>query len=404
MFTGSPPKKILSSRKAQDASSAASLIAVIALLIIFYLLFIPPSFRDQILEGNESISGPGGTGVGGVNETIMMASPGTISKISSEEIEHNIPSVMLYSKKEAKQLGTLAAATVKASIFGAQDGYMKFSMADIENTDNVLLSFLSKKRKGAFMVSANGNQVFNAELTGENPAPISIDKKYLVNGDNTLTLSTEKPGWKFWRVNKHNLMNLQVTGDVRDVTLQKSRNIFIVSATEKSNVKRAILRFTPECRTGSVGKLNVMINSHSIYYAVPDCGGRPAIEFTPDVLREGENTIVFDSEKGNYIIDLIRITSELKDIVQPTYYFEIKSDMIQDVRDGRHNLLLKLTFAEGKEQKAGTLNINGRETGIYQTERTYSKNINDYVVDGNNAIKISPETRLEIVSMDVVKE
>ena len=58
-----PPKKPFISRRAQDASNAATLIAIIALLIIFYLLFIPPSFRDKILEGNVTEAGeePGAT-------------------------------------------------------------------------------------------------------------------------------------------------------------------------------------------------------------------------------------------------------------------------------------------------------------------------------------------------------
>jgi hypothetical protein len=334
----------------------------------------------------------------------MKSSPGTLSKISSDDIEHNIPSVTLYSKKESKVLGSINALSVKSSIFGSKDAVMQVTIDDLENTDNVLLTFLSTKRKGALIVKVNGNEVFSGELDSENPAPIRIDRKYLLNGNNRLDFSAEKPGWKFWRVNKHNLENLQLTGSVRDVSLQKSRNIFVVSATEKSNVKRSVLRFTPECQTGTTGKLNALVNSHSVYYSVPDCGGRVAIEFASDVLMQGENTIVFDSDKGNYIIDLIRITSELKEVVQPTYYFELPDGTLQDIRDGKYSLVLRLTFIEGKEQKAGTLNINGRETGLYQTARIYTKNINDYVVDGSNAIKISPKTRLEILSMDVIKE
>ena len=82
MSQRNPPYKFISSRKAQDASSAATLIAVIALLIVFYLLFIPPSFRDQILEGNATTTTQAGADA--LNETILRASPGTLSKISSE--------------------------------------------------------------------------------------------------------------------------------------------------------------------------------------------------------------------------------------------------------------------------------------------------------------------------------
>ena len=258
--------------------------------------------------------------------------------------------------------------------------------------------------KGGLIVRVNGNEIFNGEITQENPAPLTIDKKFLVRGTNNIEFEAEKVGFAFWRVNRHNMQTLQATGEVKDISKQMSRNIFIVSATEKSNVKRSILRFTPDCITGKTGKLNVLINQHSVYYSVPDCGGHIAIEFTPDALREGENTIVFDSEEGNYLVDIIRITSEMKEVLQPAYYFEITSGVMSNVRDGKYSLMLKLTFTDDNEQKSGVLNINGRETSIFQSEREYKKNINDYVIEGNNAIKIVPETTLEIVSMQVVKE
>jgi hypothetical protein len=401
MLRANPPKMIVSSRKAQDASHAATLIAVIALLIIFYLLFIPPSFRDQILEGNGTTT----TGAKGfVNETILKASPGTLSRISSEEIEHNIPSLTLYSRTESKTFGTMSLLSVKSSIFGKKTSALQFTLDDLENTDNVLLSFVDKKMKGALMVTVNGNLVFNEEVTTENPEPIRIGKQFLVQGENKIDLSAEPAGFRFWRVNRHNLGNVQISGEVKDISRQKSLNIFIVSATEKSNVKRAIMRFTPDCITGKTGKLNVLINQHSVYYSVPDCGGRVVIEFTPDALREGENTITFDSEEGSYLIDLISISSEMKEVLQPAQYFEITADTMKDVRDGKYSVMLNIKFTEADEQKSGRININGRETSLFQTEASYKKNINDYIIEGNNAIKIIPETTLEIVTLEVVKE
>jgi len=394
------PPKLVISKNAQDAGSAATLVAVIALLVIFYLLFIPPSFRDQILEGNETNPKLAGTS----NETILKASPGTLSRISSEEIEHNIPSVALYSKKDSKVIDSLNTLSVKSSIFGMTKASMQFKIEDLENTNNMLLTFLDKNMNGALNIRLNGNEIFNSEIEKENPEPVLLNKNFLSQGNNQLDFEAEKAGWRFWKVNRHKMENIQVTGEVKDVSKQMSTNIFIVSATEKSNVKRSILRFTPECVTGKAGKLNVLVNQHSIYYSVPDCGGRAVIEFTSDVLREGENTIVFDSEEGNYLIDLIMVSSELKEVLQPAYYFEITEGMLSDVRDGKYSLALKITFTEDKDQKSGALNINGRETNLFQTGNSYSKNINDYVIQGNNAIKIVPETTLEILSMEVVKE
>jgi hypothetical protein len=403
MFRRNPPKRLAISRKAQDAGAAASLIAIIGLLVVFYLLFVPPSFRDQILEGNETDADVAGASDEPV-PAILRASPGTLSPISTEEIEHNIPTVQLYSKTKSQVIETKPNAYAKTSVFGQTPTDMYFVIDDIENTDDVLLSFLSDKHKGSLLIYVNGNEVYNSEITKANPEPVTIPKRMLVEGNNKITFIAGSVGMAFWRVNKHQMSNLQVTASIKDVSQQMSRNVFVVSATEKTNVKRAILRFSPDCIRGKTGKLNVLINTHSIFYSVPDCGGRVAIEFSPDVFREGENSITFESDEGSYLIDLVRITSELKEVIQPAYYFEIKESVMDDIHDGKANLYLRITFTDDNEQKSALLNINGRETNLYQDEREYEKNINDYVIEGNNAIKIEPETTLQIVSLEVVKE
>jgi len=82
----------------------------------------------------------------------------------------------------------------------------------------------------------------------------------------------------------------------------------------------------------------------------------------------------------------------------------VSEDEYADIKDDEYDMTLKLTFAEGKELKQGTININGIETAIYQTERLYEKKINDFIVEGSNSIKILPEDRLELAKLEAVKE
>ncbi len=391
------------SKKAQDASSAATLVAVLALLIIFYLLFIPPSYRDQILEGNGTTTSMTSAG-GAIKGTLLKASPGVLSPIKAEKIEHNIPALTLYSKTQSKVLQNTNSIYVKSSIFGQKKATISFNVDDVKNTKNALLTFRSSKHKGTLIVRLNGNEVYSGTISQENPEPIKLPDNYLLNGANNIEFEAEKTGWAFWRRNIFQMENLQVTADIKDTSRQESRNIFIVSATEKANVKRSILRFTPDCTTGRTGKLNVLINQKSIHYAIPDCGGRVAIEFPPEILREGENEIVFESEEGSYLIDLIRITSEMKAVVQPTYFFEMPKKDMDALKNGQLHVKMKITFVDSEDTKSAKININGRETNLYQTEREFEKNLDDYVTEGNNAIKISPETPLEIQNLEVYEE
>ena len=69
---------------------------------------------------------------------------------------------------------------------------------------------------------------------------------------------------------------------------------------------------------GKVGKLDVFINSNNVFSSVPDCGTLRPVEFAPSVLSEGENKIIFRTDRGNYLIDQIVVKTELEDPVAPT--------------------------------------------------------------------------------------
>ena len=153
---------------------------------------------------------------------------------------------------------------------------------------------------------------------------------------------------------------------------------------EKNNIERAILRFTPECIPGQVGTLNVYINGHSVYSSVPDCGAPTALEFLPEILRAGENQLMFKTDEGNYLIDLIKITSELKKSFQPVFYFDVDEDEFDAIKDEDVDVFLRMTFADAGEIKEGKVNINGYETGIYQKERIFDRNQLPMIMDANH--------------------
>ena len=55
----------------------------------------------------------------------------------------------------------------------------------------------------------------------------------------------------------------------------------------------------------------------------------------------------------------------------------------------------------GVELKQGEIIINGYAKGINQKQGKYTAYINNYLVEGNNAIKIIPSNKLDIIKMEV---
>ena len=91
----------------------------------------------------------------------------------------------------------------------------------------------------------------------------------------------------------------------------------------------------------------VMINGKVVYSAVPDCDlSMVPIELSPGALNQGENEIIFKTERGTYLLTHVVIESELKEVDFPTYYFELTAQQYKDVREERNAVRLKLDFVD----------------------------------------------------------
>jgi len=392
-------KKFNKSKKSKraQATAASTLIALIALFVILYLLLLPPAERQKILEEDGDLTEDGVE----VDHSFLLVNPGTLEKIGTKSVERQIPSVNIYAIEESKEIYGQASVFVKNSIFGEKLQTVNFKVKDLKNTDNVILTFDVKKAKGYLMIYLNGNEIYTAKLDKPVIDPIKLSKDLLNDGDNVLEFKVSKVGWMFLSVHNYELTNIKVLADITDVSEQKSKNIFIVTSTEKNNIERAKLTFLPQCLLDDVGKLNIEINDHNIFSAIPNCGEFNIIEFLPDVLRSGENTIVFKTEKGNYFVDVIKVSSKLKETSQPVYYFEISSTKFNEIDAEQYPVYLNLEFADAVEVKSGQIIINGYAKGINQKQRKYTAYINNYLVEGNNAIKIVPTNKLDIIKMGV---
>jgi hypothetical protein len=201
-------------KRGQDtgAGGAATLVAIITLLIIIYILFVPPSERERILgineseEGGESGTTPSGDTV--YNKTLLSVQPGKISYLPQDEIEHDLPSVNLYTKSEGMVVKEIASIAVKKALFTEKKQNMTFSLEYPEYTSNVLLSFNVLRSYGELIIKLNGREIFNKEVEGM-PNPISLPND-LLKEDNILEFEASGIGMVFWKVNDYILENVNV--------------------------------------------------------------------------------------------------------------------------------------------------------------------------------------------------
>ena len=324
-------------KKAQSAASAAVLVLLLGAFILIYLLFLPPDYRDALLEDRplpetgtyNSLnynSGAYQQGLGNLayNKTILTQIPGRIDYLKTTEFDHPIPAINLYTATNAVVIKQEPSLFVKSSAFDQQFRDIFFTVPDQEHTNNIMLSGQIVRAQGRLIIKLNDNIIFEGYVTQLQPIP--IDKGFL-KPENRITFEVSSVGWQFWSTNEYQLQNVQIVGDYTDISQQASRNTFTVSDTEKFNVDTVQLEYYPDCSESKVGRLEIYVNNQNIFNSIPACTQMNVIDFSSEFLSAGNNNIDFKTERGYYSVYQINVHTRLKKQTLPTYYFELPEQL-----------------------------------------------------------------------------
>ena len=382
-------------KKAQGGMNAAILVAIIAGLIILYIVFLPTSEREKIVGNEKEKTG------GEQSNVLLQAFPGLLSTSQGLESEKGIPNVFLVETTNAKELEKLNPFIVTNGWFDKKIKKIDFELGDPENTDNVALSFAAKKRQGVLSIKLNDEVIFENELASDTIEPVKLNKQKL-RKKNTLEFSVSSVGAKFWTTNEYSFENVKIIGDITDTSKQESTNIFTLSSSEFSSMDKAILKFVPYCsNVHDVGTLDIFINNKKLFSSVPKCDDTYKQTIPKSVMNEGENNIVFKTNKGSYSVEQIKIALEFKEPTVKTYFFEISSGTFKEIANGGKNVMLTIKFVDEKKQKRVKLDVNGHIETIETDKALISKNINSKISEGNDFVRLEPFEDVEVVELRV---
>lgn len=397
-------------KRGQSAAPAAVLIVVIAILLVLFIAIMPPAERAELLGEETGEAEEEGSDTGEdieeaePEQNLLSVTPGRVDFLAQNEIEHPLPVINIFTRTETKVLAEKNVVYAKKSSFSEESSVFRFPVSNLARAENFLLSFDVREVKGRLIITLNDEEMFSAEIEGAR-LPLSLPKHGLKE-NNEIVFSASSPGIAFWATNEVSLENVKVVADITDVEAQSSKNTFLVSEMEKRNLEKVVLKFQPTCKYGEVGKLTIWVNGNEIYSGIPECDlAMVPIEFSSDLVYQGENSLVFRTERGTYLLSHVVIESELKEVEFPTYYFELSYEEHQAIKEGERRLRLAMDFVDVVTSKYGELVLNGHLIHFDTKEVNYVADVSEYIVQGNNALKIKPRKTLEIreLRVDLVK-
>ena len=118
-------------------------------------------------------------------------------------------------------------------------------------------------------------------------------------------------------------------------------------------------------------------------------------------LTPGQNNVVFKTNKGSYSVEQIILSFKQKNVPESVMYFEVNSSTFKDIDARKYDTYLTIDFVDDSDTKRLDLNINDHLIRVDQEKKVFEREVGAWIEDGNNFIKITPKTTLEIVELNV---
>lgn len=318
--------------RAQTTTGAAVLIIIIGLILVVYVMSLPPADREALLEqgvvpgnqGTGSTSELGRLTQRGIETSFQFPGPGSVGVHENERI-YSLPSVQLRTRTSSQVLLQEPIVHLVES-FREQKTHVTSFLVDVDNTNDVLFTFLAKKHVGVLTITLNNRVIFQDRLQGQNIAPIRIPSS-LLSKTNILEFQLDSVGLLFWRKNEYILEDVKIFGSVTDTTEQRSYVSFEVLESELTQLQRAVLDYYPSCVQTDVSVLRIFVNDRLLLSQVPDCNMLNRIDVPFSMLKSSVNTLSFETERDSYLIDRISMRLDLKDSAELLYFFDLSSEL-----------------------------------------------------------------------------
>ena len=376
-----------------SAGGIAVFIVLIALFMVLYLLFIPPKDRAALLGLDQITNETQSGGTQRAADVLLSQVPGLLKPSTKDESKHEIDSVQLFLKQEPVTGDLASSITVSKSVFRTETKELRFNIDDLTNLDRVTLFFFVNEAKGNLIIILNNVEIFNRKASGLESVVLPRD---LLIESNVLTFRISNPN--FFGKNIYTLSGLKVRENF-ELTNTKEERTVVLTASETGKGELSFFVFCNQAPTGS--RLRVFMNNKEIFNNVVSCvSAEKTAEIDEDLLEEGTNTLLFEIDKGDFLINGIELKVKLEEGGSRTYRFAITEKQMNDILDSAKEVKLNMNFKDDKRKRA-TINVNGNEFTLDTEDIDYERFITSLIKEGNNFIRINPENEFTVDLLEI---
>ncbi len=392
---------LLKKRNAQSGSQAAILVIIIAVLLVLFILSISPEQRAELLE--EGDNGDNGDATFPDSTTLFRANPGSIPYIAQNEKLHEFAPFSLNADMKGEIIHTKNSMYLKNSAFEKITDQITFKTSP-DLTSNVLLNFNVVESSGSLIIKLNGEKIFNAPIPKGNSPPISIAASNL-KSENILTFEVSSSGAAFWKYNYYEIKDINIYGDILDLTQSKTTQVFNIEQEEADEMETSTIRYLPTCNPKTIKDVTIQINEFQIFKGTPDCQIFNELPIPITYLHEGINDLTFQIGEGDILVDRVRILNTLDEPHKLLYYFEVKDKYFEISGDeyelkNNYETMLDIRFPN-TNHKRFELIINGKPINFNTARLRETRNLKVFLEPGTNSIQINPKTEMEISEIRV---
>ena len=380
-------------KKAQ--TSLMVLIILIALFMVIYVLILPPSEREVLLnqsfdddlndDEEDSVS----------TRNLLSEVPGDVFPITSNEQVHSMNSVNLYIKDEPGLKDLSSGFTVSSSLFGNKEKELSFSVDDLEDLDELVLEFVVDVSDGELIVELNEFEVMQEVVLGKVKVVLPLNE---VEDNNVLLFKTSGIGAVFWRGHEYAIRDVKLKQVFERDNSEEVRS-FVLNDDEFGNLDGATLRYSVFCNKGQ-GTLDIKMNGGFLSSESLSCvGDNKRVELSKNVLNSGENLLSFSVDRGDYLIDNLRVETSLTRSEFKKYTFLLTDGEFDDVLSEDGFVVLDMGLGDGL--KLADVLVNGFTIVLDTTDSRFTRDISQYVEEGENIIEVVPKREFEIRTLKV---